>query len=124
MSCRSRESSRFWAMAIPGRAVAAPRAAMIILRIIQFPLLSGPIRRKELASRHPRFLMISPDRRGNAIVSFMKAYVAKYIREPQDIIQAKPVGIEGVAVYMKHASTTGEHIPKTLRPSRKTKRRT
>src|SRR3546814_10250302 len=115
MSCRSRESSRFWAMAIPGRAVAATRAAMIILRIIQFPLLSGPIRRKKLAYRNPRFLMIRPDRRGNAIVSFMKASVARCIRKQPDIIQAKPVGIEGGAVYMKHDSQKGARIIQTDR---------
>src|SRR3546814_4284874 len=94
MSCRSSEISRLWAIAIPGRTVAATRTARIILHIIQIPLLSGPIRRKKFAYRHSRFLMIRPERRGNAIVSFMKASVAKCIREQPDIIQAKQVGIE------------------------------
>src|SRR3546814_19773917 len=67
--------------------------------------------------------MIRPERRGNAIVSFMKASVAKCIREQPDIIQAKPVGIEGGAVYMKHASQTGELILMSLRPWRDIERR-
>src|SRR3546814_15202225 len=99
MSCRSRESSRFWAMAIPGRAVAATRVAMIILRIIQFPMLSGPFRRKKLAYRHPRFLMIRPKRRGTEILRYMKSSVAKTTREQQELIQAKTVVIEGGGVY-------------------------
>src|SRR3546814_19755341 len=69
------------------------------------------------------FLMIRPERRGNAIVSFMKASVAKCIREQPDIIQAQPVGIEGGAVYMKHASQTGELILMSLRPWRDIERR-
>src|SRR3546814_17058648 len=67
--------------------------------------------------------MIRPERRGNAIVSFMKASVEKCIREQPDIIQAKPVGIEGGAVYMKHASQTGELILMSLRPWRDIERR-
>src|SRR3546814_16711464 len=67
--------------------------------------------------------MIRPERRGNAIVSFMKASVAKCNREQPDIIQAKPVGIEGGAVYMKHASQTGELILMSLRPWRDIERR-
>src|SRR3546814_1924295 len=43
-------------------------------------------------------------------------------RQP-DIIQAKPVGIEGGAVYMKHASQTGELILMSLRPWRDIERR-